>query len=202
MRNNHIKRACISIEELDKNPFVQFHKWFGDACKIGIEKPNAAFLSTVTKNLVPDSRTVMIKAYDEKGFVFFTDCRSNKVAQIANNGNVALLFSWLETERQVKVSGVAHKLSVSESFLYFSKRGSNMGCWIEDNGFVSVRMLLEKQFGSILKALYEKGIESSDIFCGYRIVPDFIAFWQVCKDKLYQQFSYCKTKNGWKITED
>jgi len=164
-------------------------------------KPNAAFLSSVNGDCQPHSRTVMVKAYDERGFVFFTECISDKVYQIDKNGNVALLFSWLEIERQVKITASAVKLSIREAFSYFSKRGEQMGCWIEDDGFLSTRALLEKQLGSLLKTLYDKGIERSDIFCGYRIIPKTVAFWQVCKGKLYQQFTYKKGENGWQITE-
>ena len=199
---NYKDRICLKLQDLEKSPFVQFRKWFIEAESLNVIKPNAAFLSSVNGDCQPHSRTVMIKAYDERGFVFFSECATDKVYQINKNNKVALLFSWLEIERQVKITATAVKLSIKEAFLHFSKRGKQMGCWIEEDGFLSTRALLEKQLGSLLKTLYNKGIEQSDIFCGYRIVPETASFWQVCKNKLYQQFTYTKLKNGWKITKD
>ena len=202
VNENYKNRTCLKPKDLEKSPFVQFDKWFREAKSLNIIKPNAAFLSSVNGDCQPHSRTVMVKAYDEKGFIFFTECETDKVYQIDKNNNVALLFSWLEIERQVKLTAAAIKLSIKEAFFYFSNRGEQMGCWIEDDDFLSTRALLEKQLGRLLKTLYYKGIEQSDIFCGYRIVPKTAAFWQVCKDKLYQQFTYTKLKNGWEITEN
>ncbi len=199
---NYKNRECLELEKLKANPFEQFHKWFRETQNDSVTKPNAAFLSTLSEDFSPQSRTVMIKAYDYKGFVFFTQCDTNKVSQIAKNDRVFLLFSWLEVERQIKIEGRAKLISITDALFYFSNRGSKMGCWIEDDGLLSIRVFMEKQLGKMLEELHKKSIESSDIFCGYRIIPENIGFWQVCKDKLYQQFLYKKTQNGWSISEN
>ncbi len=196
---NYKDRKCINVTDLESSPISQFHIWIENAKSIGITKPNTAVLSTIENKIYPVSRAVMIKAYDDNGFVFFTDCESSKVLQIKNNDNVSLLFLWLELERQIKVLGVAKKITVKEAFSYFSNRTDTFGGWIKEEKDVVLRVRLEHQFGQMIKRLYEQGVRFSDIFCGYSIVPLKVEFWQVCKNRLYQSFLYEKIDESWTI---
>ncbi len=196
---NYKDRKCINVTDLESNPVSQFHIWIENAKSIGITKPNTAVLSTIENKIYPVSRAVMIKAYDDNGFVFFTDCKSSKVLQIKNNDNVSLLFLWLELERQIKVLGVAKKITVKEAFSYFSNRTDAFGGWIKEEKDVVLRVRLEHQFGQMIKRLYKQGVRFSYIFCGYRVVPLKVEFWQVCKNRLYQSFLYEKIEESWTI---
>ena len=144
MRQGYENRR-LTKKQLNTDPFLQFEAWFDEAnTKQPI--PNAMSLATVGKSGKPMLRTVLLKLFDQNGFVFFTNFKSRKAAQIEENPNVAILFNWVAMERQVSIIGVAEKIKTSESLKYFMSRphGSQLGAWVSDQSSVlSSRKILE-----------------------------------------------------------
>src|SRR5262245_40650736 len=118
--------------DLDSDPIVQFDRWFQDATRAQVNEPNAMSVATVAADGQPSSRTVLLKFYDQRGFVFYTNLGSRKAQEIDGNAKVALLFFWPEVHRQVKVRGLAERTSVTESVGYFMRRprDSQLGAWV------------------------------------------------------------------------
>ena len=122
----------LDVKDLDKNPLKQFEIWFNDAINEQLLEPNAFSLATVGNDMMPSIRTVLLKIFDEKGFVFFTNYKSTKAKQIEENPKAAALFAWLELERQVKIEGSIEKIPTGDSLKYFLSRpkGSQLGAWV------------------------------------------------------------------------
>lgn len=118
--------------DLSESPFKQFELWFEQALEANLLEPNAMSLATVGNDMMPSIRTVLLKLYDEKGFVFFSNYKSKKAEQINQNPKAAILFPWLGLERQVKIEGTIEKISKTESLKYFLSRpkGSQIGAWV------------------------------------------------------------------------
>ena len=195
------KNDGLSIEQLNSDPFLQFEVWFEEA-NTSEPIPNAMSLATVGKAGVPMLRTVLLKLFDEKGFVFFTNYKSRKAGQIAENPNVALLFNWVALERQLSINGVAEKIETSESLKYFLSRprGSQLGAWVSDQSSVlSSRKILEMKLDEIKRKFAKGKIPLPDFWGGYRIKPDKFEFWQGCPNRLHDRFLYTKTVNEWSI---
>ena len=200
MRQGYENRG-LTKKQLNTDPFLQFEAWFDEAnTKEPI--PNAMSLATVGKSGKPMLRTVLLKLFDENGFVFFTNFKSRKAAQIEENPNVAILFNWVAMERQVSIIGVAEKIKTSESLKYFMSRphGSQLGAWVSDQSSVlSSRKILEIKLEEI-KLKFGKGkIPLPDFWGGYRIKPENFEFWQGCPDRLHDRFLYTKTADEWGI---
>jgi len=125
-------RSSLRRQDLDPDPYRQFERWFSEAMASGMPDPNAMSLATATAAGVPSLRTVLLKAYDPRGFVFYTNYESRKAREIAENANVALLFLWIPLERQVAITGAAERVSAAESLKYFLSRprGSQLGAWV------------------------------------------------------------------------
>ena len=143
--------------DLDSDPLKQFEVWYGEASKVKIHEPGAMSLATVDKNGQPWQRIVLLKLFDENGFVFFTNYESNKASQIAANSLVSLLFPWHALVRQLKITGEVEKVSTAESLKYFTTRprGSQLGAWAsEQSSMISSRSILETMVESI-KRKYE-----------------------------------------------
>ena len=147
-------------------------------------------------------RTVLLKLFDVNGFVFFTNYKSRKSAQIEENPNVAILFNWVALERQVSINGVAEKIKKNESLKYFLSRphGSQLGAWVsEQSSVLSSRKLLEMKFGEMKRKFVKGKIPLPDFWGGYRIKPENFEFWQGCPDRLHDRFLYTKNADEWGI---
>ena len=195
-------QAGLNREDLSETPFTQFHKWFEQAQSAGIEEPNAMSISTVSSDGMPSSRTVLLKIYDEKGFVFFTNYHSQKAQDIEHNPNVALLFPWLSLERQIRISGQVEKISTKESFDYFTSRpkGSQLGAWISPQSKIIESRNFLKQKLVEMKAKFSSGeIPLPSAWGGYRIVPTKFEFWQGRTSRLHDRFVYQKQQDCWTI---
>ena len=147
----------LSKEELSPDPFLQFEAWFKEANETE-PIPNAMSLATVNHSGSPMMRTVLLKLFDDNGFVFFTNYKSRKAEQISENQNVAVLFNWVALERQVSINGVAEKVEKSESLKYFMgrPRGSQLGAWVSDQSSVlSSRKILEMKLDEIKRKFGE-----------------------------------------------
>ena len=193
---------ALDREDLDDNPVVQFEDWFRYACETVPLDPNAVTLSTVDSKNRPSSRTVLLKWFDDDGFVFFTNYDSRKAVHIETNPNVSLLFFWSEAARQVKIRGTAEKISSKESLSYFLSRprGSQIGAWVSSqSSVISSRSLLENKFQEIKQKFKNKEVPLPSFWGGYRVIPNEIEFWQGRRNRLHDRFEYTRQDDGsWK----
>jgi pyridoxamine 5'-phosphate oxidase len=194
---------ALDREDLNDDPIVQFEDWFRYACETVPLDPNAVTLSTVDNEQRPSSRTVLLKSFDERGFVFYTNYESKKAVHIENNPNVSLLFFWSEAARQVKIRGKAEKIPTSESLAYFLSRprGSQIGAWVSaQSSVISSRSLLESKFQEIKQKFKDRDISLPSFWGGYRVIPAEIEFWQGRRNRLHDRFLFTKQDDGtWKI---
>ena len=194
----------LDIKDLNPNPFLEFELWFNQAMDEKLTEPNAFSLATVGTDMMPSIRTVLLKIFDEKGFVFFTNYKSNKAAQIEQNPKAAALFAWLDLERQVKIEGNIEKISTTESLKYFLSRpkGSQIGAWVSHQSqVISSRSLLEQKFDEIRRKFVKGEVPFPDFWGGYIIKPTKIEFWQGGQDRLHDRFVYELQKdNSWTIS--
>ena len=194
---------ALDRDDLDDDPIVQFETWFRYACETVALDPNAVVLSTVDREQRPSSRTVLLKSFDENGFVFYTNFESKKAEQIAENPWVSLLFFWADAARQVKIRGKAEKLPTKESLAYFltRPRGSQIGAWVSaQSSVISSRSLLESKFQEIKDKFRDKDVPLPSFWGGYRVVPDQVEFWQGRRNRLHDRFQYTKRDDGrWDI---
>lgn len=194
---------ALDREDLSDNPIVQFEDWFRYACETVPMDPNALSIATVDDQNRPSSRTVLLKYFDDRGFVFFTNYESDKAVHIDANPNVALLFFWSDAARQVKIRGRAERISAKETLKYFISRprGSQIGAWVSaQSSVISSRSLLEIKFQEMKQKFSKKEIPLPSFWGGYRVVPDEIEFWQGRRNRLHDRFQYTKQDDGsWTI---
>lgn len=186
----------LSQASVDSSPFIQFNSWFEEAKQAELTEPNAMILATVTPELQATSRTVLLKYFDESGFVFFTNYKSEKARHIENNPNVSLQFLWLDLERQVRIEGRAEKITTAESIKYFSRRpkGSQIGAWVSHQSEVlSSKSLLKAEYQKLLAKFKDGEVPFPDFWGGYKIVPNKIEFWQGGENRLHDRILYEKT---------
>jgi len=191
-----LRRADLAGE-----PFAQFRRWFTEAAAAGLVEPNAMVLAT-TDGARPSSRTVLLKAYDERGFVFFTNYESRKARDIAADPNVSLLFPWYALERQVGILGRAERISAAESLAYFASRphGSRLGAWVSSQSTViGGRKVLEMKWDEMRRKFSRGEIPLPSFWGGFRVVPAEIEFWQGRANRLHDRFRYTRGDGAWTI---
>ena len=195
--------AGLEREDLDADPIVQFERWFSDACGPDRMDPNAMTLSTVDADNRPASRTVLLKYFDDRGFVFFTNLESSKASHIAANASVALLFFWRELGRQISIRGTAAKIPSAETLKYFATRprGSQIGAWVSSqSSIISARSPLEAKFEELKQKFRDGEIPLPSFWGGYRVAPLEIEFWQGRENRLHDRFLYTRQDNdSWRI---
>jgi pyridoxamine 5'-phosphate oxidase len=196
--------AGLKRAELDPDPYKEFEKRFTLAIESGIPEPNAMSLATVDENDQPWVRTVLLKTYDERGFVFFTNYESRKAGHIAHNSRVALSFPWFALGWEVKVTGEAAKVSFTESARYFATRprGSQIGAWASPQSqVITSRSLLDARVEEMKQKLHEHEIPLPSFWGGFRVRPSTIEFWQARSNRLHDRFIYIRDEDegGWRI---
>jgi pyridoxamine 5'-phosphate oxidase len=208
LSNNKIAalRVDYSLKEFDEthvlaDPLKQFSVWFKEALEANVNEPNAMTLATVKPDNTPSARIVLLKGFSELGFSFFTNYNSHKGKQLIQNPNVALVFCWLELQRQVRIEGRVIKLSKQENDEYFYSRplGSQIGAIASPQSeVIAGRHVLEQNYSVVENELHEKEPERPDHWGGFLVIPTLIEFWQGRSSRLHDRFEFKKTENTWK----
>lgn len=192
----------LNRKDLFDDPLQQFEFWFEQARTAALKEVNAMSIATVRADGMPQVRTVLLKIFDSKGFVFFTNYNSAKSQEIEANPKVSVLFPWLTLERQVRISGAVERISKIESLKYFASRprGSQLGAWVsEQSQVISGRTVLKTMMNQIKEKFKEGDVPLPDSWGGYRIIPESYEFWQGRANRLHDRFKYVKTPTGWDI---
>ena len=192
LRQEYAERS-IDVDSVNPSPMKQFEFWFQEASTASILEPNTMVLSTVDATGCPAQRTVLLKYFDDAGFVFFTNYNSRKATHIAGSTNVSLSFPWYALQRQVEINGIAERVSATESLKYFAlrPRGSQLGAWVSDqSSVVSNRSLLYNKFAELKQKFSQGEIPMPPSWGGYRIRPVRIEFWQGGKNRLHDRIEY------------
>ena len=198
------RRATLERADLPDEPLAQFRTWIGAAIADALPEPNAVVVATADPGGRPDARVVLLKAYDARGFVFYTNYESAKGHQLAARPYAALVFNWLAHERQVRIRGPVTRVSRAETAAYFHSRprGSQLGAWASPQSEVLPdRAPLEARQAE-LEAAYAKTADPVPVpehWGGYRVAPEEIEFWQGRSSRLHDRFRYTRREGTWRV---
>ncbi len=190
----------LSEKTIDKNPFLQFEKWYHEAAQSEIDLVNAMTLATANKDGFPSARIVLLKEFDERGFVFFTNYNSRKANNLKQNNKASLLLFWKELERQIRIEGTVENISSKESDDYFLIRPeeSRISAIVSrQSEVVPDREYLEKIWNTFRGE--KNNLKRPSYWGGYRLKPVRIEFWQGRENRLHDRLLYTKTGRNWKI---
>jgi len=189
----------MSITNTD-NPLTLFQEWFDRAAETEINEPTAVTLSTATKAGRPSARMVLLKHYDERGFVFYTNLESRKGLELTENPFAALLFHWKSLRRQIRIEGHCELIGDDEANAYFASRdrGSQIGAWASDQSrTMPGRFELEKQIAKFTAKFGISTVPRPLHWSGYRLLPDNLEFWDDGKFRLHERIVYTKMEDHW-----
>ena len=194
---------ALKKSEVDPNPIKQFAKWYDEATAAGIAETDAMTLATATKDGRPSARIVLLKDFDDRGFVFFTNYESRKAKELAENPRACLVAYWLPVKRQVRIEGFVEQISETESEAYFQTRplGSRIGAWASNQSeVVENRDALEQRYAD-LSERYGEDVPRPPHWGGYRIDPEVIEFWQGRDNRLHDRLRYRLQADGTWVIE-
>ncbi len=196
-QNNELNETTV-----DKNPFIQFGKWYEGVLNSNLNEPTAMMLSTADVNGNPSARIVLLKDIDDSGFIFYTNYGSRKGKDLKENPKAALTFFWDELRRQIRIEGRIEKISRESSKEYFSSRPheSQIGAWVsEQSSVIPNREILEIKFDELEEKFGNEEIPLPDFWGGYRLIPNYFEFWQGRENRLHDRICYNKENDEWKI---
>ena len=195
-------RASLSEQDAPADPLAFFDRWFTDAARAEVRDANAMTLATADATGAPSARIVLLKGVDEGGFVFYTDYRSRKAAELEANPRAALVFYWPELERQVRVTGPASRVPRPETEQYFATRprGSRISAWAsEQSHIIPGRSTLDAAVAEVEKRFADADVPAPPHWGGYRVVPDAVEFWQGRSNRLHDRLRYVRAGDGWRV---
>jgi len=192
----------FSEKTVDPDPFVQFKNWYNEHLSYGTAIPESTTLATASADGKVSARTVLLKDYNESGFVFFTNYESRKSFQLSSNPRAALLFYWPESSRQIRIEGVTEKVPEADSELYFKTRPreSQLSSWASrQSTVIPYRQDLEDRYIYFKNKFSERSVERPHYWGGFRLHPEWFEFWQEGEFRLHDRLTYTKRNNVWVI---
>lgn len=201
LRENY-RKGELNESGAAQDALLQFRLWFQEAVKSKVPEPNAMQLATVDESGRPHIRTVLLKEIQDSDFIFFTNYDSAKGRHIASNPHVALQFVWLELERQIRISGLAEKISPADSDAYFEARpeASKLGAWASPQSRPITKLDLLRRDTEYKEKFGDRQIPRPQNWGGYRVIPSSLEFWQGRPSRLHDRLLYTIENNEWKIT--
>ncbi|MFD0518753.1 pyridoxamine 5'-phosphate oxidase [Paractinoplanes durhamensis] len=204
MRRDYTERGELLEEQLAADWHTQFGAWFADAAAYGLPEPNAMMVSTATPEGRPSSRTVLLKEYDERGFVFFTNYGSRKGGELSVNPYASLVFPWFPMQRQVLVTGAVERVTRAETEEYFASRprGSQLGAWASPQSRVLPdRAAVEAGLAAVAERFGDGPVPAPPHWGGFRVLPETVEFWQGRSSRLHDRLRFRRTPEGSWILE-
>lgn len=196
------RKARLDESDVHADPLEQFRRWFGEAQEAQLHEPNALALATATRDGQPNVRMVLLKEATAQGFVFFTDYRSVKGNELAENARAALCFWWAPLERQLRIHGSVKRVSAEESAAYFAQRprGSRLGAWASaQSSVLESREALEAKHEALAAQYPDENVPLPPHWGGFRVSPDRYEFWQGRESRLHDRICYVPSGSGWTI---